>query len=236
MCQICASPKPPLSHQVTHKLEDQRRNNRPRDLSSSDPKRQDHDQETASNIRRTRDQSRNSRSWERSRSDSRCQDHDQETVTSIRRTRNQRRNSRSRDRSRSMPKCQDHVQETAPNIRSTRGKFTNYATLNSALICCATSLQHLEHKRTGKGTRKQQSNPIDNTPDKYANSSWSKFLQVYYCFHINRRFEKYRPQKACRSVACESGFLYFPDSQILKILIYSKPHNTTTINLSYISW
>ena len=170
MCQICASPKPPLSHHVTHKLEDQRRNSRSRDLSRSEPKRQDHDQ------------------------------------------------------------------ETTPSIRRTRGKCTNYATVNSALICCTTSLQHLEHKRTRKRTRKQQLNPVDNTPDKYANSSWSKFLQIYYCFHINLWFGKYRPQKACKSTTYESGFLYFPDSKKLKILICRKPHNTTDINLSHISW
>ena len=203
VCQICASPKPPLSYQVTHKLEDHRRNSCSWDRSKPEPKRQDYDQETAPNIRRTRDQRRNSRSW---------------------------------DRSRSEPKHQDHDQETTPNIRRTRGKCTNYATVNSALICCMTSLQHLEHKGMRKRTKKQQLNPIDNTPGKYANSSWSKFLQIYYCFHINLRFGKYRPQKACRSVACESGFLYFPDSLKLKILICRKPHNTTAISLSHILW
>ena len=148
----------------------------------------------------------------------------------------QRRNNRPRDRSKSEPKCQDHKQQTTPSIRSTRGKCTNYTTLNSASIHCATSLQHLEHKGTGKRTRKQQLNPIDNFSGKYANSSWFKFLQIYYYLYIDLRFEKYRPQKACRSIACESGSLYFSDSQKLKILIRRKSHNTTTINFSHISW
>ena len=148
--QICASPKPPLSHQVTHKLQDLRRNSRPRVLSSSDPTRQDHDQLTTPNTRRTRDQSCSSCSRDRSRVESRRQDHDQETVPSRRRTRNQCCNSRSQDQSRPVPQRQDHIQETVANIKSTKGKFTNHANLNSALLCCDTSPQHHEHTRTGK--------------------------------------------------------------------------------------
>ena len=135
-----------------------------------------------------------------------------------------------------VPQRQRHGQGTVPDIRIIKGKIANQANLNSTFLCYETAPQYQELTRTGIRISKQQPNLIDSNSSKCTNPSWSNSLQISYCFHINNQIRKYRPQKACRSVACEGGFLYFLGSQTIKNLRYIKTHNTTIIKFSYTLW
>ena len=129
-----------------------------------------------------------------------------------------------------------HGQGIVPDIKIIKGKITNLTNLNSAFLGYESAPQYQELTRTGTRINKQQPNPTNSNSGKYTNPSWSNSLQISYCYHTDSQIRKYRPQKACRSVACEGGSLYFLGSQTIKNLRYSKNHNTTIIIPSYTLW